>query len=90
MCEVGYLTPIGAEGLPSRHGEDLPIAHIADEQVSRICALVTHQGCADPLVANALRHWRGRCSCEAVAECFLAKRPRRAAASQPSYASQAE
>lgn len=82
-------TAIGAEGLPIRHDEDLLIAHTADEQVSRICALGTHQPCADPLVANALWHLREHCSCEAVAKCFLAQCPRRVAASQPSYAGQA-
>jgi glycosyltransferase involved in cell wall biosynthesis len=80
---------IGAEGLPIRHGEHLLIADTDTEQVRAICALITHQARADLLAANALRHVREHCSWDAAAECFLARCPRRSAASQPYYAGQA-
>ena len=82
-------TAIGAEGLPIRHDEHLLIADSADEQVSAICALLTNQGRADLLAANALRHVREHCSWDAVAECFLAQCPRRPAASEMSAAGKA-
>lgn len=79
-------TAIGAEELPIRHGDHLRIANTADGQVS---ALLTHQGRADLLAANAPWHVQEHCSWDAVAECFLAQCARRAAASQLSYAGQA-
>jgi glycosyltransferase involved in cell wall biosynthesis len=82
-------TTIGAEGLPVRHGEQLLIADSVDEQVAAIGALLTDQRLVAALSANALRHVQEHCSWDAVAQCFLAQCPRRAAAGEPSYAGQA-
>lgn len=82
-------TGICAEGLPIRHGEHLLIADTADEQVTAICAFLTHPAGTDLLAANALRQVREHCSWDAAAECFLAQCPRRSSASQPPDAGQA-
>ena len=82
-------TTIGAEGLPLRHGEQLLIADSIDEQVARICELLTDQRRAATLSANALQHVQEHCSWDAVAQCFLAQCPQRSAAGAPSYAGQA-
>ena len=82
-------TAIGAEGLPVRDGEQLLIADSVDEQLAAVCALLTDEHRAAALSVNALRHVQEYGSWNAVAQCFLAQCPRRAAAGEPSYAGQA-
>jgi glycosyltransferase involved in cell wall biosynthesis len=82
-------TTIGAEGLPLRHGEQLLIADSIDEQVARICELLTDPRRAAALAANALRHVQEHCSWDAVAQSFLAQCPQRSTAGAASYAGQA-
>jgi len=54
-----------------------------------VCALLTDEHRAAALSVDALRHVQEYCSWNAVAQCFLAQCPRRAAAGEPSYAGQA-
>jgi hypothetical protein len=68
----------------------VPVLVTLDQQEQeRLRAFVRARQRRRRMVANALWHLREHCGCEAVAKCFLAQCPRRAAASQPSYAGQA-